>query len=152
MSCTASSHSFIQSKYACTGAPKMKAQGGWHTGFTQLHALRPCIHRCLAHALYMKAMFHSCLGTGIWAGLSACLNQVQSRLCSGPQEQKAVDGFGVLRMTRLTQVGTYSWIFPVCSQALKTQRTKQEQSQRQNETPGKQQLCLSDLPHLCFGR
>lgn len=85
-------------------------------------------------------------------GLSACLNQVQRRLCSGPWEQKAVDGFGVLRMTRLTQVGTYAWIFPVCSQALKTRRAKQEQSQRQSETPGKQQPRLSDSPHLRFGR
>lgn len=84
-------------------------------------------------------------------GLSACLNQVQSRLCSGPGEQKAVDGFAVLRMTRLTQVGTYSWIFPVCSQALNTRRTKQEQSQRQ-KTPGKQQPRLSNLPHLRFRR
>lgn len=35
----------------------MKVQGGQHTGSTQRHALRPCIHCCLAHALYMKAMY-----------------------------------------------------------------------------------------------
>lgn len=51
----------------------------------------------------------------------------------GPWEQKAADGFGALRMAWLTQVGTYSRIFLVCSQALKTRRTKQEQSQRRNK-------------------
>lgn len=45
----------------------MKVQGGQHTGSTQHHALRPCIHHCLAHALYMKAMYHSCLGAGVRA-------------------------------------------------------------------------------------
>jgi hypothetical protein len=88
--CPAQSHPILllQSKYVCTVTVEQRL-GKAPT---------------LVHAFIIYDSPNPLLPPSRRAGssLSACLNQEQNRLCPGPWEQKAVEGFGILRATRLT--------------------------------------------------